>query len=345
MLGEHRRTAGTIASLQVFAMLMTLAVPSANLLADEGDITPQRQLAAPGAKDQDDVCFWLNSREPSQSTIIASDKSANAVFVYALDGRLLQTLAVTKPGNIDSRQRVILDGKPTDVVVVNQRSDGFRLRIFRVDPESRQLVALDRGNVTTGPNYGGCLSLHRRSGKLTFICTSESGTVEQHELAGDGSGGIVGKLVRSWPLGKCEGAVADDETGALFITEETRGIWKFDADPELPAMGQLIAQVGEKDGLAGDLEGITIDRHSKGRACLLVSDQGRSRFVAFDLAAPHPRIGEFRIAGARDTDGIDVLPISLGTEFPDGIFACHTDLGARSVQLSSLAEIRRRLAR
>lgn len=47
------------------------------------------------------------------------------------------------------------------------------------------------------------------------------------ERMGNGKGKIQGKKVRSWPLGKCEGAVADDETGTLFIAEEKLGAWKF----------------------------------------------------------------------------------------------------------------------
>ncbi len=323
--------------------LVWFSLPVVQVAAEElAKVSPVRELVTDAAKDQDDLCFWGHPTNPVQSTIIASDKSANFLFVYDLDGKVIQQITVTKPGNIDIRQRVKLDGKLTDVVVVNQRDDGFKLRVFRVDPESRQLLPLDTGNVTTGPNYGGCL-YHSRSGKLYFLCTSSAGMVEQHELAGDGKGGISGTRVRSWPLGKCEGAVADDETGTFYIAEEARGIWKVGAEPDNQTPGELVAEVDERHGLTGDLEGMAIYRYGKEQACLLVSDQGSNRFVAFDLKPPHRRLGDFSVDGVRSTDGIDLLAMPLGSSFPEGIFACHTDVGRRAVQVSSLAAIRQLL--
>src|SRR5262249_13006565 len=107
-----------------------IAVSGSGLRADreaQNEIVPRRQLNAAAAKDQDDFCFWVSPDDSAESTIIASDKSAGALFVYDLSGKLLQHVAATKPGNIDIRQGVMLDGKPTDVVVVNQRSNGFKL--------------------------------------------------------------------------------------------------------------------------------------------------------------------------------------------------------------------------
>lgn len=338
-----RELARTAVRCVVLPLLVWVAIAMVSAAADEsGKVRPLRQLVTSGAKDQDDLCFWVHPTDLLKSTIITSDKSANFLFVYDLDGNVLQQMAVTKPGNIDIRQKVLIDGRSVDVVAVNQRDDGFKLRIFCVDPESRQLVALDSGNVLTGPNYGGCL-YHSRSGKLYFLCTSSAGAVEQHELSGDGKGGVRGQRVRTWPLGKCEGAVADDETGTFFIAEETRGIWKFEAEPDRRTTGTLIAEVGPKHGLSGDLEGLSIYRYGKDEACLLVSDQGSNRFVAFELKPPHRRLGEVSIEGVQSTDGIDVLAMPLGASFPEGIFACHTNLGQRAIQVCSLAAVRQRL--
>ena len=42
-----------------------------------------------GAQDQDDMCVWVHPAEPALSTIIASDKEADKLFVYGLDGKAL----------------------------------------------------------------------------------------------------------------------------------------------------------------------------------------------------------------------------------------------------------------
>ena len=305
-------------------------------------IGPTVQLAAPDTKDQDDMCIWVHPVTPSQSTIIASDKSANRVAVCDLNGLILQSLSVPKPGNIDIRQNVLIDGVSMDLVVVNQRTDGFKLVVFRVNRESRTLDRID-DNCLTGPNYGGCLYHSRKTGKVYFVCTSEAGTVEQHELSGNGKAGVVSQKVRGLAVGKCEGAVADDETGNLYISEEKTGVWKFDAEPDGLDTGVLIAKVGEH-GLKGDVEGLAL--YSKnGGGYLLVSDQGRSRFQAYQRHSPHQYVGEFAVRGATHTDGIDVSAVNLGASFPEGLFACHTDQTPRSVLLAPWHEIDKQLSK
>lgn len=308
--------------------------------AEDRVVKPLRELVTAESQDQDDMCFWVHPTQPELSVIITSDKSANQVFVYDLGGKLLQQVPVAKPGNIDIRQGVVFGGSRQDLVVVNQRSDGFKLRVFRVDPRLRQLQQLDRGELLTGPNYGGCLYLSRLSGKLSFLCTSDAGSVEQHDITVNEQGVASSKLLRKWDLGKCEGAVADDVTGTFFISEERRGIWKVGAEPGGTTPGELILRVGPDHDLTGDLEGLTLYRPAENQGCLIVSDQQSHRFVAFQLQAPHRRLSQFQVTGVSATDGIDVCPVPLGKDFPEGVFACHNDQGRRAIQLSSLATIR-----
>jgi 3-phytase len=290
---------------------------------------------------QDDMCVWVHPTRPDKSLVIASDKSAGAIFVYDLDGRVLQQVAVTKPGNIDLRQRVTLDEKLLDVVVVNQRADGFKLRLFVVDEATRQLKSIDDGDIATGPNYGGCLYHSRKMGRLFFICTSETGTIEQYELTVT-NGKAVGRKVRSWTIGKCEGAVADDELAAVYISEEAKGVWRFPAVPDTEPTGSLIASIG-RHGLKGDVEGLAILPGAKGQGYLIVSDQGSNRYAVHERQAPHSFVGTFAIEGATQTDGIEICLANLGDRFPQGLFACHTDQSPRPVLLTPWREIGSRL--
>ena len=304
-------------------------------------IAPTVQLTEQDTKDQDDMCVWVNQDDPAQSTIIASDKSASQIVVYDLEGQVLQKLDVPKPGNIDIRQNVKIDGQSMDLAVVNQRTGGFKLVIFRVDSKSRKLERIDDA-CETDPNYGGCLYHSMKTGRLFFVCTSDTGTVGQYELKGNGRNRITATKVRDLSIGKCEGAVADDETGMLYVSEEAKGVWKFAAEPDASATGTLIASVGEH-GLKGDVEGLAIYKNSKG-GYLLVSDQGRSRFMVYEREAPHPFVGEFTVEGATHTDGIDVTSANLGSTFPDGLFACHTDRSPRAVLVTPWGPIGKALS-
>src|SRR5262245_22812927 len=58
---------------------------------------------APQSRDQDDMCVWVHPADASQSTIITSDKKAKKLFVYDLEGKVIQTIPARHPGNVDVR--------------------------------------------------------------------------------------------------------------------------------------------------------------------------------------------------------------------------------------------------
>src|SRR5205823_12590608 len=90
----------TVFCFTVFFLLLAL---DAGFAATQSAISPSLTLQAAEARDQDDLTFWLNPSDLSESTIITSDKKANKIFVYDLAGRTLQVVSAQKPGNIDTR--------------------------------------------------------------------------------------------------------------------------------------------------------------------------------------------------------------------------------------------------
>ncbi|MBS0262052.1 MAG: phytase [Planctomycetes bacterium] len=323
-------------------LALAVSALASRVTADEPlTFAPTLSLRTPEAVDQDDACVWVHPEQPEKSLIIGSDKAAGRVFVYDLNGSVLQTLQISKPGNIDCRQGVVLNGNKTDLVVVNQRVNPTQLVVLRVDPASLQLQRVD-DNCLTGPNYGGCLYHSRTSGQCYFFCTSEQGTVAQYELTGDSRGHVKTRPVRELRTGKCEGAVADDRHQVVYVADEATGVWRFSAEPDAPTEGQLIIRVGEH-GLQGDVEGLAIVPGPENGQLLLVSDQGRSRFRAYRLNESPTFVGEFAVAGARNTDGIDVVAQPVGPKFPRGLFICHTDQTPRALLVVSWETIARDL--
>lgn len=311
-----------VTTCRVTVALLCGVVPVAELPGAEPVVEPVVKLTSPSAEDQDDLCVWVHPDEPTRSTVIAADKSANKLFVYDLAGNVLQELAADKPGNIDIRNDFSLAGQPCSLVVVVIREGGPRLQAFRVDAASRMLTRVDAG-ISTGPNYGGCLYQSRRDGRLYFIATSEDGEVGQYELRDNGNGQVIGECVRKWPLGKCESAVADDATSSLYIGEESRGVWKLGAEPDDPVPGHLIVEIGFH-GIEGDIEGLALVPTGPDTGYLIVSDQGPSRFHVFRREQAHDYVGSFRVKTAAESDGIDAVPVPLGSQFSHGLFACHS---------------------
>lgn len=312
-------------TLLLWICLVVLLVGKPLIAADQSShpvIEPKVQLTHAEAGDQDDLCVWRDAADPSRSLVITSDKKANLIAVYDLQGKLLQTLPVSKPGNIDLRHGVKVGQESRDLVVVNQRTDGWKLAVFAVHAAERRLQRLDQNDLETGPNYGLCLYNSPASGLLHAVITSEAGTMEQYAFNFSAKSPAI-QRVRHWKLGKTEGAMADDALGRLYLSEEEGGVWELGAEPDQPTPGKLVIRLGEH-GLQPDLEGIALLTTSKVDGYLLLSSQGQSRFFVYERTGQHRFVGTFAIAGAEETDGIDVLATPLGPDFPHGIFGCHT---------------------
>jgi len=302
------------AALFAMALLCSTSLGADSTPVAQPAVTLQHDMA----RDQDDLCFWRNDVDPALSLVITSDKKAHRIAVYDLDGTLLQTLPLPKPGNIDLRRQVPLGGSVRDVVAVNVREEGGKLALFEVDPQSRQLQRLDDGTLATGPNYGICLYHRREPSRLDAVLTSETGAIRQFEITWTPEDRPALRLAREWNIGKAEAAVADDAAGQLYVSEEEGGVWLLDAAEESPAPGALVVRLGE-NSLEPDLEGVALAGN-----LLLLSCQSQNRFYVFDRTAGHALVGTFQVAGAQETDGIDIITEACGTKFPGGIFGCHT---------------------
>lgn len=290
------------------------------------------ELLYDGIDDTDDMCIWIHPTDPTLSTIIAADKAADNLIVYDLSGTAVQVIPFfqsptgsEQPGNVDIRYGFPLGDKLVDIVAVNQRasSQGRGVRIFAIDPETRLVTRVDDGLTMDHANYGMGLYKSRITGKFYYFATAKSQGVKQYELVDNGQGQITPVFVREWPQKKCEGAVADDELGYIYIAEESTGLWRYDAEPEGSVEGTHIAVVGE-NGYDNDAEGVTIYYAPEG-GYIIASSQGNDTFMVYDRLPPHAFVKSFQIEGVTETDGVDVTNVNLGPEFPYGLFTCHAD--------------------
>jgi 3-phytase len=307
--------------LPVFAALAMLGV-AADAAAQA--LTVQRTLRQAATRDQDDLCFWLHPTDAALSTIIVSDKAADRLFVYDLQGALLQSVVTGQPGNIDSRYGFPLGGTLVDIVAYNER-DTDRIRVFKVDPATRLLAPIDNGGFPSGDNYG--FTLYRNPLTNRFYALTGPGdntVVKQWELVDNGAGVVTGVgPLRQMPFtGTVESMVGDDDTGRLYVCQENGGVWEFGGDPDQPATGVRFAPVNT-NGLTEDVEGIAIYHTAGAGGYLIVSSQGSDDYKVYDREPPHAFRGTFSISGVSDTDGLDVLNLPLGPEFPQGVLAFH----------------------
>ena len=286
--------------------------------------------AASGIGDQDDMCIWVHPDDPALSTIITSDKDKSTLFVYNLDGEALYSYPLTmKPGNIDVIYNFPLGGELIDIIGFNERATSDeRFVFYKVDKQTGALV--DLGAPLTTENwsnelYGFCLYKSPNNNEYYAFGCDESSLIQQYRIFDDGSGKLAMDHKRTWQNGSggpTEGMVADHETGLLYAGNENQGIYVYHADADQTTEPLRFLPV-RTDTLAADVEGLAIYYAAEGQGYLIASSQGRDYFSIFERDGDNAFVRKFQVTGVRDSDGIDVLNVSLNDTFPLGIFACH----------------------
>ncbi len=277
----------------------------------------------------DDPAIWVDRADPSRSLIIATQKQSG-LYVYDLNGRVVQYLADGRMNNVDVRDGFRLGNQTVSLVTASNRTNDS-ISIYRVDAATRRLVNVADGVQATGfvDPYGLCMYRSAQTGKHYVFVGDSSGPVRQWELIDAGNGRVRANLVRELPFAtQTEGCVADDETGVLYIAEEDVGLWRLSAEPNGGDARTSIAAVEGSDVLKDDLEGIGLYDLGGGRGYLVLSSQGNNSYAVFRREGNNEYIGSFSVLadaargidGISETDGLEVSSANFGGALGGGFF-------------------------
>ena len=280
----------------------------------------------------DDPAIWVDRNNPSRSVIIGTQKQSG-LYVYDLQGRVLQFLADGRMNNVDLRDNFSLGGQNISLVTASNRTTDS-LAIYRVDPATRHLVDVADGVQPTGflDPYGLCMYQSASSGKTYVFVTDNNGPVRQWELSDPGNGRVRATVVRDIPFAsQTEGCVADDANGVLYVAEEDVGLWRISAEPNGGTTPTSVTTVEANDALKDDLEGIGLYDLGDGRGYLVLSSQGNNTYAVFRREGANDYIGSFAVLadpargidGISETDGLDVISANLGGQFAHGLFVAQ----------------------
>lgn len=295
----------------------------------------------------DDPAIWINHRNPAASLLVGTNKKAG-LSVFTLDGTLRNHFDVGRINNVDIRQGFPLGSDTVDLVAGSNRTDNTVLVMVIDSAGTLHEVLKTPIRSALTEVYGFCLYHELKTNRYFAIVNGKSGEVEQWELLDAGNGQIEGKLIRAFVVnGQPEGCVADDQLGFLYLGEEDRGLWKFDASPDGSKEGILIDTVG-KGRLVADVEGIALWYGQNGQGYLIVSSQGNNTYAVYEREGNNRYLGSFNITdgeladGVAETDGIEASSVPLGPTFPQGIFVAqdgfNTDKGADANQNFKLVD-------
>jgi 3-phytase len=281
----------------------------------------------------DDPALWIHPREPALSLILATNK-AGGLHTYNMDGSEHQVVSDgVQPNNVDVLYDFRVDGRTRDLALATVRADNARgVKLWMIDAATRQLSDVTAGGTIPvfggSEPYGACGYRSARTGRFYVFVTGKDGEVEQHELKDAGRGRVSATKVRVFELGSVvEGCVADHELGALYIAEEDAGVWRFDAEPDAPGKGKLVARVGE-NGLRADVEGVALYDAGGGRGYLIVSSQGNGTFKVYERGGENRYVLTIdpmggRIGDVSETDGIVVTNCATSRQFARGLFVAQ----------------------
>jgi 3-phytase len=295
-----------------------------------------------GGDSADDPAIWIHPTDTAKSLVIGTDKHGG-LNVYDLDGKLLQVVSDgARPNNVDVINNFALAGRTVDLAIAGIRDPNrFGVALWTVDANSRQLAelgSLPNFRVFDGSEpYGTCAYRSRRDGAQYVFVSSKNGGVEQYRLTGSADGLVHADRVRTFQVGsQVEGLVADPEHNRLYVAEEDVAIWCYGAEPDSADARRCVAKVGER-GIVADIEGLAIYQAAHGKGYLIASVQGNNAFAVFErdglnafVAMIDPEAGSISDIG--ETDGIDVVNISLSPRFAKGLFVAQDGLGKNGRQ-------------
>lgn len=267
----------------------------------------------------DDPAIWLNKAQPEQSRILATNKK-RGLMVHDLQGKVLQQLDIGRVNNVDLRYAFRHNGQTFDIVAASNRTNQS-ISLFAIDALSGEVSWLSNIATDLGDPYGLCM--YQADERYYVFINDTDGRFQQYLLT-SANGKVSGTLVREFKVAsQPEGCVVDDNSGQLYFGEEAVGIWQVSAMPT-KSMPALIAPLS--DIFVADVEGIAIYHMNKQRF-LIASSQGNNSYAVFALEQNNRYLGSFQIAmnlsaridGASETDGLDIVSVSLGQAFPQGL--------------------------
>ncbi|QYK07382.1 phytase [Shewanella mangrovisoli] len=273
----------------------------------------------------DDPAIWVHPTEPEKSLVLGTNKRWG-LLSFNMRGEQVQALPSGRINNVELRQQVMLGGKKRDIAVATLR-DNDSLAFYEIDAQ---------GKLSEYPNqatnmvdiYGMCL--YQDADTLYVFANEKSGRIAQYRVDWQVNGPSI-KLVRDIHTpSQVEGCVVDEAQHALFIGEEDKGIWRFNAKANGGTQGELIIKA--EGDLVPDVEGISLYQganiHGKKQDLLVVSSQGDNSYLLYQAQPPYAQLGKFRIGvnlngmengretsidGSSETDGLAVTHLSVGT--------------------------------
>ncbi len=288
--------------------------------------------------DTDDPAIWVHPHDPSKSIVFGTDKDTDgAIFAFDLNGKVLKDKIIKDikyPNNIDLEYGFKLnDSTLVDVIAFTER-EREQIRLFSV-PDMKPLdnggfpVFEDETDSLLRRPMGISLYKNPKTKSIQAIVSRKNGPSEgylyQYEFKAD-STGVKAELIRKFGVfsgnEEIEAIAVDDEKGYVYYSDEGACIRKYYADA---AKGNEELACFGGEYFKEDIEGLAIAIKPNGEGYIIVSDQQKGQFNIFSRKE-NTFIKAINLS-TTETDGCDVVTVSLNDTFKNGLFVAMNDDG------------------
>jgi 3-phytase len=250
-----------------------------------------------------------------QRPFIVGTAELAGLELYDLTGQRIGAVSAGEAVGVDVRYG--WNDRPGDpgAIVVAADASANSLRFYR--PLVGSLAEVSARAVPLGIAVEGvCLYRSRQDGSLYAFALGDGGEIDQYLLFEPETGRVDAKLVRRLHVASTvEHCVADDATGELYASEQSVGIWRFDAEPETEVVPSLVDAV-RLGRITQEVGGLALFDGGSGAKWLLASNASAGQVYVYDHSKDDSYVGAVIIASG-----------GAALSEPGGLFAVSAPVG------------------
>ncbi|MET0546005.1 MAG: phytase [Caulobacterales bacterium] len=206
------------------------------------------------------VVVWA-AADKANSRIIGAQPQGE-IDLYDLNGAIVQRIGLKAPRALDVRDQFYwLDGEGA-ILAATDSSDAS-IALFKLDPKTGMASNKPRGRIRTSLRQisSVCLGKLGADHMVVAIGKNAKGAGEVHawSLAIDPWGDATGLKLGAFSLGaELSDCAVDDKTGALYVAESNRGIWRLDIADSTGTDRKLIDSLSPEGKLTYPINALTV---------------------------------------------------------------------------------------
>ncbi len=314
-------------------MMMALAVASPSPAAEPGRAQVQkvpalRETQVNGAQGESahGAAIW-NPQDKTKARIIGAQPQGE-LEVYDLNGAILQRLGLKAPRAVDVRNYFTWIESDGAILAATDNSDRS-IVFYKLDPKTGLADPKPRGRIRTKIKDMSAVCLSQSGADFVMVAAGKAGDVHAWTLALDPWRDVTGiKMAETQFPSEISSCAVDDKTGALYLSETARGIWRVDA-ADIKGPRTLVDSVQSEGGRLAYPVSAVSTYAGDGYGLLMASYGPDAKIALYDRGPKNHYWVSVNVTNGKKADGVKG---GLGLAAAAGDFGVDAPLGVVVVQ-------------